>query len=145
MNSNNSYILKERFLGTNDHSFTVLSSEWGGRKGMKNRQFIDDWFVLYITSYCFIHGLPWWLRQQRICLQCRRYKIDPWVRKIRWKTEWLSTPVFLPRESHGQRSLVDYSPWGHKELGMTEWLTLNTCIVSGCFRYAYFTFRHILF
>ena len=30
------------------------------------------------------------------------------------------TPVFLPGESHGQRSLVDYSPWGHKESDMTE-------------------------
>ena len=29
------------------------------------------------------------------------------------------TPVFLPGKSHGQRSLVGYSPWGHKELGMT--------------------------
>ena len=30
------------------------------------------------------------------------------------------SPVFLPRESHGQRSLAGYSPWGRKELGMTE-------------------------
>ena len=34
--------------------------------------------------------------------------------------DWQSTPVFLLRQSHGQRSLVVYSPWGHKELGMTE-------------------------
>ena len=31
-----------------------------------------------------------------------------------------ATPVFLPGESHGQRSLVDYGPWGHKESDMTE-------------------------
>ena len=30
----------------------------------------------------------------------------PWVRKIPWRREWLPTPVFLPRESQGQRSLV---------------------------------------
>ena len=30
------------------------------------------------------------------------------------------TPVFLSRESHGQRSLVGYSPWGHEELDTTE-------------------------
>ena len=36
------------------------------------------------------------------------------------RREWLSTPIFLPAESHGQRSLVGYSPWGHKELDMTE-------------------------
>ena len=33
---------------------------------------------------------------------------------------WPSTPVFLPGESHGQRSLVGYSPWGHKESDTTE-------------------------
>ena len=46
------------------------------------------------------------------------------VRKIPWRREWLSSPVFLPGESHGQRSLVGYSPRGHKELDMTERLTL---------------------
>ena len=34
--------------------------------------------------------------------------------------EWLPTPVFLPRECHGQRSLVGYDPWGHKELDTIE-------------------------
>ena len=33
---------------------------------------------------------------------------------------WQSTPVFLPGESHGQRNLAGYSPWGHSELDMTE-------------------------
>ena len=36
---------------------------------------------------------------------------------------WLPTPVFLPEESHGQRSLVGYSPWGHKESHRTEQLS----------------------
>ena len=39
--------------------------------------------------------------------------------------EWLPTPVFLPRESHGKRSLEGYSPWGHKESDTTEWLSLH--------------------
>ena len=34
--------------------------------------------------------------------------------------KWQSTPVFLPGESQGQRSLMGYSPWGHKELDTTE-------------------------
>ena len=38
--------------------------------------------------------------------------------------EWLPTPIFLPGESHGQRSLAGYSPHGHKEANMTEQLTL---------------------
>ena len=48
---------------------------------------------------------------------------DLWVRKILWRREWQSTPVFLPGESHGQRSLVVYSSWGRKESDMTEQLT----------------------
>ena len=42
-----------------------------------------------------------------------------------WRREWLPTPVFLPGKSHGQRSLVGYSPWGHKESDRIEWLTLH--------------------
>ena len=52
-----------------------------------------------------------------ICLQCRRPGFDLWVRKISWRREWQPIPVFLPRGSHGQSSLVGYSPW---ELDMTE-------------------------
>ena len=37
-----------------------------------------------------------------------------------WRRAWQATPVFLPGESHGQRSLEGYSPQGHKELDMTE-------------------------
>ena len=36
-----------------------------------------------------------------------------------------STPVYLPGEFHGQRSLVGYSPWGHKTLDTAEWLILT--------------------
>ena len=56
---------------------------------------------------------------------CKRSGFDPWVGKIPWSSDWLLTPVFLPAEFHGQRSLVDYSLWGHKELSMTELLTLS--------------------
>ena len=45
--------------------------------------------------------------------------------KIPWRREWLPTPVFLPREFQGQRSLVGYSPWGCKELVTTEQITLS--------------------
>ena len=52
--------------------------------------------------------------------QCRRHGFNPWVRKIPWRRAWQPTPVFLPGESCGQWNLVSYSPWGHKELDMTE-------------------------
>ena len=44
--------------------------------------------------------------------------------------EWLPTPVFLPGEFHGQRSLADHSPWGHKESDTTEQLTYFTLSVT---------------
>ena len=43
--------------------------------------------------------------------QCRTHGFDPWVRKIPGRRAWRPTPVFLPGESHGQRSLTGYSPW----------------------------------
>ena len=54
--------------------------------------------------------------------QCRRPRFDPWVGNIPWKRKWQPTPVFLPGESHGQRSLAGYSAQGHKESDMTEQL-----------------------
>ena len=53
------------------------------------------------------------------------HAFDPWVRKISWRRKWQPTPVFLPGESHGQRSLAGYSPWRHEESGMTERLSTN--------------------
>ena len=50
---------------------------------------------------------------------------DPWVRKIPWSRKRQPTPLFLPK-SHGQRSLVDYSPWGRKELDMTG----HACVLN---------------
>jgi len=55
--------------------------------------------------------------------QCRRSKrcaFGPWVRKIPWSRKWQPAPIFLPEKSHGQRRLVGYSPWGLKELDITE-------------------------
>jgi len=61
----------------------------------------------------------------KICLQCRRPWFDPWVRKIPWRKEWQLTPVFLPGEFHGQRSLAGYSPRDHKESETTKRLKLS--------------------
>ena len=42
--------------------------------------------------------------------RCKRQGLDPWVEKISWRRKWQPTPVFLPGESCGQRSLEGYSP-----------------------------------
>ena len=51
---------------------------------------------------------------------------DSWVGMIGWRREQQPTAVFLSRESHGQRSLAGYSPWGHKESDTTEQLSVHT-------------------
>ena len=50
------------------------------------------------------------------CKRCKWYRFNLWVGQIPWRREWLPTPVFLPGESHGQRSLMGYSPWSCTEL-----------------------------
>ena len=54
-------------------------------------------------------------------LQCGIPGFNPWVGKI-WRRKWQPTAVFLPGKFYGQRSLVGYSPWGHKESDTTEQL-----------------------
>ena len=51
-----------------------------------------------------------------------------------WRRQWHPTPVLLPGKSHGRRSLVGCSPWGHLESDMTEWLHFHfslSCIGEG--------------
>ena len=50
---------------------------------------------------------------------------ETWVQSLGqeglpWRRDWLPTPAFLPVESHGQRSLVGYSPWGRKESDVSQ-------------------------
>ena len=63
-------------------------------------------------------GFPGGADGKETTCQCRRHKrcrSDPWVRRIPWGKTWQPTPVFLPREPHGQRSLAGYRPWGCRE------------------------------
>ena len=68
------------------------------------------------------------LRMNRASLVVQTVKNLPamwetWVGKIPWRRAWQPTPVFLPGESHGQGSLVGYSPWSLKESDTTDWLS----------------------
>ena len=74
---------------------------------------------------------PWGLRQRRIGLQWRRPGLGPWVQTIPWRRAWQPTPVFLPREFHGQRILVGLCSWGRKESDRTERLILFPCHCVG--------------
>ena len=56
----------------------------------------------------------------------KRLEFEPWVGKSPWRRAWRPTPVSLPGESHGQRSLEGYSPWGCKGPDTTE-VRAHTC------------------
>ena len=81
------------------------------------------------NSKMTIYFLNWWYwfpgvasGKEPTC-QCRKQKrhtLDPWARKIPWRSVWQRTPIFLSRESHGQKNLAGYSSEGLKESDMTE-------------------------
>ena len=70
---------------------------------------------MHIHVYKYVHGLPWWFSGEKPAFQYKRCGLKPWVGKIPWRRKWQPSPVFLPGESHGQRSLAGYSSLGHKE------------------------------
>ena len=89
--------------------------------------------VIYFSPFHFcwdtMDTLPRWPSGKELACWCRRQgrcAFSPWVRKMPWNRKCQPTLVFLPREPHGQRSLVDYSPRGHKESGITEHTTVDT-------------------
>ena len=60
--------------------------------------------------------------------QCGRPGFDPWVGKIPWRKNLQPTPLFLPRESCGQRSLAGYSPQDRKESELTVSSVFQLCL-----------------
>ena len=73
----------------------------------------------------------------------KRLGFIPWVGKIPRRRAWQSTPVFLPGESQGQRSLAGYSPWGYKESDTTE-VAKHACVCVHAHTHTH-THTHILF
>ena len=89
-------------------------------------------------------GFPGGTSGKELACQCRRQKRSrfyPWVGKMPWRRNWHPIPVFLPGKFHGQRSLVGYSPWGHKESDTTEQLTY--CFLDST--YIYVNIRDLFF
>ena len=79
--------------------------------------------VLIFSIQYYTMGFPGGASGRELACQCRRHErlgFHPWVGKIPWRREWQPTPVFLPGESHRQRSLEGYSLQGCKELDTTE-------------------------
>ena len=122
-------------LLTMSHSTTDMYEQWYDFRNpvtisspVKSSSCASIQVLLPVYPPCAWHasGHRLWLRWLRICPQCRRERgFNPWVGKIPWRRKWQPTSTFLPRESHGQRSLAGYGPWGHKELDLTEWQMLS--------------------
>ena len=74
-------------------------------------------------------GFPGGASSKEPAYQCRRLGFDPWVGETPWKRAWKPTSEFLPRKSHGERSLVGYSPRVQKELDTTEQLNNTTTTI----------------
>ena len=91
---------------------------------------INSYFFQSIPTFSIMHIEASLVTQtvKNLSAMQETQKFSHWVRKILWRRKWLPTPIFLPGEFHGQRNLVGYSPWGHKELDMTEWLTFFMCV-----------------
>ena len=69
--------------------------------------------IIFYFIIIFLMGASSVAQWQRICLQCRIFRkhgFEPWVGKTPWRRKWHPAPVFLPEESHGQKSLEGYSP-----------------------------------
>ena len=100
----------------------------------------DGWMASQTQwTWVWVNSRNWWWTEEPGVLQSmglQRVRHD-WVTELNWtellfssylppwRREWQSTPVFLPGEFHGQRSLMGYSPWGHKDSDTTEQLTLT--------------------
>ena len=100
--------------------------EPGGLPSMGSRRVGHDCSDLAAAAARDVWSFPCGTSGKEPACQCRRHKrsgFDTWVGKIPWRRAWQPTPVFLPGESHGQRSLVGCSPLVRKELDKTE----HTC------------------
>ena len=99
------FFLEHLDLDSNTHTHTYMYMDIHTCEHAHTRRFV-----------CIgVYGLLWWLTGKESAWQCRRRGFDPWVGKIAWRRKWQPISVFLPGKFHGQRKLVGYSPWDHKE------------------------------
>ena len=80
--------------------------------------------VIHILRTCLCENIHYFLNVVTQTIKNLLGMQETWVQflggEIPWSRKWQPTPVFLPEEFHGQRSLVGYSPWDHKKLDTTE-------------------------
>ena len=82
------------------------------------------YWIIGFQLFCFDCEAPLMAQMVKNLPATQETRVQSCDGEIPWRREWQSTPVFLPGKFHGQRSLVVYTPWGHKESNMTEQLIL---------------------
>ena len=92
-----------------------------------------DRVVYLISSLPARLGLPWWLRWLSLLAMLETWfpSLGQEEERIPWGRAWQPTPVLLPGESHGQRSLVGYSPWGRKGVRQ-DWAANTLTLTTTC-------------
>ena len=94
-------------------------------KLMQNLSRVSDVYTCVKGIVAFPDGSV--MKNPPVWQELHEMGFDPWVGKILWRRSWQPTPVFLPGESHGQRSLAGYNPWGHySEQDTTQRLNMHT-------------------
>ena len=115
------YFPKYPITGADDFLSKTNKKQWNGLWQFQPEDRPHEVVALSFRMW-YMHGtmvsmLPYWLSGKEPACRCRRHGFDPCIGKIPWRRKWQPTPAFLPGESHGQRSLVGYSPWGRKRVG----------------------------
>ena len=87
---------------------------WLQSMGHKESDMTERLSIAQQMHILWVSQMAHWLR---IRLPSRRHRVNPWVGKIPWRRKRQPTAVFLPGNSHGQRSLAGYSPCGHRRVG----------------------------
>ena len=111
-------------VAANTLGVTLTSSIVANTGKLRCEMSLTTFLLLYFTSFGSLYSRS---RASQVVLvvrnKCRRCKgrgFDPWVGKVPWRRAWQSTPVLLPGESQGQRSVAGYSPQSLIEADMTE-------------------------
>ena len=107
------------FPGISDNTGLSPASDRGNQAQISFRK-IGVFFFPPVSLY---KAFPGGASGKEPGCQCRRpksHRFHPWVGRIPWRRAWQSTLVFLPGESHGQRSLAGYRSLGRKESDTTE-------------------------
>ena len=95
----------------------------------EKRTLLHCWWECKLIQPLWRTVLSRWYSDKEYACQCRRHEkcgFNACLRKIPWSMKWQHSPVFLPGKFHGQRSLVGYRPWCHKESDTTEHLYTHT-------------------